>query len=71
MLIAETQIKLAIFFVELKLEEIIPRETLEKIFKHTEHLLNFIDSVAAAASNGKRIRIVKNVNSSYSLITAP
>ena len=62
MLIAETQIKLAIFFMELKLEEIIPRETLEKIFKDTEHLLHFIDSVAAAASNGKRIRIVKNVN---------
>ena len=62
MLIAVTQIKLAISFVELKLEEIIPKDT--------ENLLNFIDDVTAAASNGEKIRTVKNVNSSYSLITA-
>ena len=49
----------------------IPRETLEKMFKDTESLMNIKDGVTIAASNDDRVRTVKNIISSYPLIVAP
>ena len=49
----------------------IPTETLKKLFKDTESLLNVKDGVTVAASNDDRLRTVKNINSSYPLIVAP
>ena len=66
-----TRKKLPISFEELKLEEMIPRQTLEKMFKDAESLLNVRDGVTTAASNDDRVRTVKNINSSYKLIVAP
>ena len=63
--------KLPISLEELKFEEMIPRETLEKMFKDAERLLNVRDGVTTAASNDDRIRTVKNINSSYPLIVTP
>ena len=53
MLILATQRKITTFSVELKFEEIIPIETLEKMFKATEHLLNIKDGFATAANSSK------------------
>ena len=50
-----TQKKLPISFEELKLE-MIPRETLEKMFKDAESLLNVGDDVTTAVSNDDRVR---------------
>ena len=66
-----TRKKLPISFEELKFEEMTPRETLEKMFKDGESLLNVSDSVTTAASNEDRVRTVKNINSSYPLIVVP
>ena len=59
---------LPISFEELKLEDIIPRETLQNIFKEAENLLNMENGVTTAATNDDR---VKNLNSSYPLIITP
>ena len=48
----------------------IPRETLEKMFKDAENLLNVRNSITTAASNDNRIWTVKNMNSSYPQIVA-
>lgn len=44
-----------ISFEETNLKDTIPIETLEKMFKDAENLLNFKDGVTAANSNGGRI----------------
>ena len=63
--------KLPISFEELKLEEMIPRQTLEKMFEDAESLLNVRDGFTTAASNDDIARTVKCIISSYPLIVAP
>ena len=54
-----TQSKLGTMsFQETNLEDTIPIETIEKMFKDAENLLNFKDGVTTANSNGGRIRTV-------------
>ena len=63
--------KLPISFEELKLEEMIQRQTLEKMFEDAESLLNVRDGFTTAASNDDIARTVKCIISSYPLIVAP
>ena len=49
------QKKLPVSSEKLKIEEMIPRETLEKMFKDAERLLYVRDGVTAAASNDDRV----------------
>ena len=51
MLISATQREITIFSEERKFEEIIPIESLEKILKTTEHLLNIKDVIATATNS--------------------
>ena len=49
------QKKLPVSSEKLQIEEMIPRETLEKMFKDAERLLYVRDGVTAAASNDNRV----------------
>ena len=49
------QKKLPVSSEKLKIEEMIPRETLEKMFKDAERLLYVRDGVTTAASNDDRV----------------